>query len=290
MIRWMEAPPCETKLLAESHWGLPSSSKEKAMFYRNTNHTTQINTRIVTLAAGLALGAVAVVGGSDLLKESSKSNSSTSPVTPRVERISPRFGTAADAVYASQGLQPATQFGTAADAAYAAESIRPQSDSVDLDAGTYLGIGQPPVGQSFGTSADAAYAAMGLAYIRPQTEPVEVDAGAYLGIGQPAIGQSFGTTSDAVYAAMGLAYIRPQTEPVQVDAGAYLGIGQPQVGQSFATTADAVYAAEALFPQREVASVTASPNAGDFLGIGQPGEAGTGPQFGTLADADNASR
>jgi hypothetical protein len=106
------------------------------MFNRNTNHSTQINSHIVALAAGLALGAVAVIGGSDLLKASSKSTSNTSAVTPRVERISPQFGTAADAVYASQGVRPVTEFGTAADAVYAAEALGAATSVVDPHFGT----------------------------------------------------------------------------------------------------------------------------------------------------------
>lgn len=177
------------------------------MFYRN--HTSkQLTLQIVSLAAGLALAA-AVIANSGVLKPKSSSNP-TSPLTQSVERVTPRFGTAADATYAVQALRPATQFVTSA---------------------------------------------------------------------------------DAVYAAMGLAYILPRVESVDVDSGSYLGLGQAQVGQSFGTAADAIYAMESLLPRSKVAAVTASPNLGDFLGIGQPGEVTSAePQFATMADADFASR
>jgi hypothetical protein len=213
------------------------------MFYRNTN-VKHLNIRIVSLAAGLALATAAVIGGSEVLEEKSDSNSAS--VTPRAERIVPQFGTAADAVFASQGIRAPSQFGTAADAVYAAESLRPRTSSVDIDSGAYLGLGQPATGQSFANMADAVYALEG---------------------------------------------IRPQTGTV-VDTGDYLGLGQPAAGQSFGTDADAVFAVESLLAQQEVASVVTSIDASGFLGLGQPGEGvhSESPQFGTMADADYASR
>ena len=208
------------------------------MFYRNT-HLKHLNIRIVSLAAVLALATAAVIGGSEVLKEKNGSNSAS--LTPRVERISPQFGTAADAVFASQGIRTESQFGTAADAVYAVE-----------------------------------------------TGALNIDVSAYLGLGQPAAGQSFATMADAVYALEG---IRPQTGAV-VDTGDYLGLGQPAAGQSFGTDADAAYAAESLLAQQEVASVATTSDAAEFLGLGQPGEGvhPESPQFGTMADADYASR
>jgi hypothetical protein len=213
------------------------------MFYRNTNDSKHHNNiRIVSLAAGLALATAAVIGGSDLLKENR--SDSTSPVTPRVERIAPQFGTAADAVYASQDIRAPSQFGTMADAVSAADSIRPQASSVDTDVSPYLGLGQPAVGQSVATMADAVSAAES---------------------------------------------IRPQASSVDTDVSPYLGLGQPAVGQSFATMADAVSAVENISPQ-EAGSVS-STSLGNFLGLGQPGEgSNSAPQFGTMADADYASR
>ncbi|HEU0075636.1 MAG TPA: hypothetical protein VFS30_16660 [Dehalococcoidia bacterium] len=220
------------------------------MFYRNTNDSKHNNIRIASLAAALALATAAVIGGSNLLKEDSIGKS-PSAVTPRVERTAPQFSTAADAVFASQGIRAPSQFGTAADAVYAAQSIRPQTASVDVNNGSHLGLGQPSVGQSFGTAADAVYASVGLAYVQRASVPdAAIDA-------------------------------RDQS----------LGIGQPAVGQSFATAADAVFAAESLLAQQEVASVATSLDTSDFLGLGQPGEGTSAePQFGTMADADYASR
>ena len=211
------------------------------MFYRNT-HVKHLNIRIVSLAAGLALATAAVIGGSEVLKEKSGSNSAS--VTPRVERIAPQFGSMADAVFASQGIRPETQFATMTDA------------------------------------VEAVYAV--------ETGALDIDVSAYLGLGQPAAGQTFATAADAVYAAEGL---RPQTSSVE-NTGAFLGLGQPAVGQSFGTDADAVYAAESLLAQQEVASVATTSDAADFLGLGQPGEGvhPESPQFGTMADADYASR
>ena len=212
------------------------------MFYRSTN-VKHLNIRIVSLAAGLALATAAVIGGSEVLKEDGSNG--TSLVTPRAERITPQFGSMADAAFASQGIRPETQFGTMADAVYALEGIRPQTGAV-------------------------------------------VDSGDYLGLGQPATGQSFANMADAVYALEG---IRPQTGAV-VDTGDYLGLGQPAAGQSFATMADAVFAVESPLAQQEVASLVAPIDASGFLGLGQPGEGvhSESPQFGTMADADFASR
>jgi hypothetical protein len=163
------------------------------MFYRSTN-SKHLNTRIVTLAAGLALATAAVVG-SDLLEEKSNS-SSTSQVTPRIERISPQFGTMADAVYGSQGIRAPSQFATAGDAVYALDGIRPQAGSV-VDAGDYLGLGQPAEQVSFqpqfGSMADADYMT---ALETTLIDPTELGS---LGI-EPTLLPQFGTMADADYA------------------------------------------------------------------------------------------
>ena len=172
------------------------------MFYRNTNDSKHNNIRIVSLAAGLALATAAVIGGSDLLKENNTSKT-TSPVTPRVERTTPQFGTMAEAVFASQGIASPSQFGTMADAVHAVESIRPQAASVDVNNGSHLGLGQPTVGQSFANMADAVYAAEGL--LAGVAVPGRlVNAGDAFGLGQPGEGNSakpqFGTMADADFA------------------------------------------------------------------------------------------
>jgi len=171
------------------------------MFYRNhtsKNHSIQI----VSLAAGLALATVAVIGGSEVLKENT--SDSTTQVTPRVERIAPQFGSMADAASASQSITPATQFGTIADAAQAVDSLRPQTSSV-VNNGEYLGIGQPAVGQSFATMADAAYASLPVISQEVASAVTTVEAQTFLGIGQP--GESaesespmFSTMADAAVA------------------------------------------------------------------------------------------
>ncbi len=258
------------------------------MFYRNTNDSKHHNNiRIVSLAAGLALATAAVIGGSNLLKENR--STSTAPVTPRVERIAPQFGTAADAVHASQNIRAPSQFGSMTDAVSATESIRPQANSIDSGVGPYLGLGQAAVGQSFATMADAGYAAVGLAYVQPATVPnAAVDTRHQaLGIAQPAVGQSFDTMADAVSATES---IRPQGNSVDTGVGPYLGLGQAAVGQSFATMTDAVSATQSMLTAQEAASVS-STSLGNFLGLGQPGEgSNSAPQFGTMADADYASR
>ena len=174
------------------------------MFNQSTTDNTSRNIRTVSLAAGLALATAAVIGGSNLLKETS---SSTAPVTPRVERIAPQFGTAADAVYASQAIRAPSQFGSMAD-------------------GEYLSVG--------------------LEYIQSARGPAEAVAGrdGALGLGQPAVGQSFATADDAVYAVESL---HPQANTVAVDTGEYLGLGQPAEGARpespmFSTMADADFA------------------------------------------------
>jgi hypothetical protein len=208
------------------------------MFYRNHSNK-HLSIQIASLAAGLALATVAVMGGSEVLKENNSSNSATQ-VTPRVERVAPQFGSMTDAVYASQGITAPSQFGTAADAVSATESLRPKTAAA-VNTGEYLGIGQPAVAQSFATMADAAQAVESL---------------------------------------------RPQTSSA-VNTGEYLGIGQPAVGQSFATMADAAQAVESLRAQ-----TSSAVNTGEYLGLGQPGEATqtVEPMFGTMADADYASR
>ena len=136
------------------------------MFYRNSNDSKHLNIRIVSLAAGLALATATIIGASDLLKEEHNSNSTTSSVTPRVERIAPQFGSAADAVYASQGIRAPSQFTTEADAVYAMEGMVADVATVPNAAidgrDQALGIGQPSVGQSFATQVDAVYAMEGM--------------------------------------------------------------------------------------------------------------------------------
>jgi hypothetical protein len=121
------------------------------------SHNTwkRTNVQLVSLACGLALATVAIVGGNEILRD----NDSVVIISPAA-------------------LQP--QFGTAADAVYAAESLGSQQAAVSL--GDALGIGQPGEGtqsvaatfidptdfassfanhraaQQFGTSADAVYA------------------------------------------------------------------------------------------------------------------------------------
>jgi hypothetical protein len=245
------------------------------MFYGNTHDSKHNNIRIVSLAAGLALATAAVIGGSNLLKENSSSNSG-SAVTPQVERTAPQFSTAADAVYASQGIRASSQFGTAADAVYAVESLTPQTSSAITDARDQaLGLGQPSVGQSFSTSADAVYAAVGLAYVQPATVPnAAIDArDQALGIGQPSVGQSFSTAADAVYSA----------ESLSVPTSGSAGVTDENFGGAYLP-----YMQGSL---QEVAATT-STNLNNFLGLGQPGEGASSesPMFGSMADADYASR
>jgi hypothetical protein len=172
------------------------------MFYRSTNFK-HLNIRIVSLAAGLALATAAVIGGSEVLKEDGSNG--TSLVTPRAERITPQFGSMADAAFASQGIRPETQFGTMADAVYALEGIRPQTGAV-VDTGDYLGLGQPAAGQSFGTDADAVFAVESLLAQQEVASVVtSIDASGFLGLGQPGEGvhsesPQFGTMADADYA------------------------------------------------------------------------------------------
>jgi hypothetical protein len=253
------------------------------MFYRNTTDNSSRNIRIVSLAAGLALATVAVISGGEILKENSHTNNTS--VTPRIERNVSQFGTAADAVYAAQGIEVSSPFVVAPEPDYWVESLRPVTNTTTADEGLYLGIGQPSVGQSFSTQADAVYAAESL---RPVTNTTDADEGLYLGIGQPSVGQSFNTQADAVYGAESL---RPASNATVADDGLYLGIGQPSVGQSFSTAADAVYASQPVVT-RQVASAVTSTNADAFFGLGQSGEGAESqsPLFGSLADADYASR
>jgi hypothetical protein len=247
----MEASPCETKLPTEDAAGVKKTARRKKMFYRNTNDNKHLNIRIVSLAAGLALATAAVLGGSSLVKEDNTSSNSTAPVTQRVERTTTQFGTSADAVYASQSITAPWQFGS---------------------------------------MADADYASIGFAYLQSASIPDAAVVGRdeALGLGQPSSGQSFATDADAVYAAESL---RPQTDSAPVDKGDYLGINQPAVGQSFATAADAVYAAESMLGRQAVTPSVTSENLGNYLGLGQPDEMSSSePQFGTMADADFASR
>jgi hypothetical protein len=150
-----------------------------------------------------------------------------------------------------------------ADAVFASQGIRPET--------------------KFATMADAVEAVYAV-----ETGALDIDVSAYLGLGQPAAGQSFANMADAVYALEG---IRPQTSSVE-DAGAYLGLGQPAAGQSFANMADAVFASQSVNPRQEVAAAAITVDTSEFLGLGQPGEGvhSESPQFGTMADADYASR
>jgi hypothetical protein len=161
------------------------------MFYRN-HSSKHLSIQVVTLAAGLALATAAVISGSDVLTDKGGSRS-PSPVTARVERIQPQFGTAADAEFASIGLaylQAPTQEAVQS----AANELHDQS----------WGVGQPAVGQSFGTAADAVFAVESL--LAQTAAPIVADdAGTFLGLGQPGEGirtiqPMFGTMADADYA------------------------------------------------------------------------------------------
>jgi hypothetical protein len=165
-----------------------------------------------------------------------------------------------------------------ADAVAGLESLRPVSPEA-VDAGEYLGLGQPSVGQSFGTAADAVFAVESL---RPVTSEA-IDTGEYLGLGQPSVGQSFGTAADAVFA---LEALRPVAVSDSLDAN--LGIGQPGersagANSQFANMADAEAASVALGHTQTVATDDSS----DYFGLGQPGEgvAKVAPQFPSMVDA-----
>jgi hypothetical protein len=161
------------------------------MFYRN-HSSKHLSIQVVTLAAGLALATTAILSGGEVLRDKGGS-SSPSPVTARVEQTQPQFGTAADAEFASIGLAylraPSQQA-----VASAATELRDQS----------WGLGQPAVGQSFGTDADTVFAVESL--ISLIAAPTVADeAATYLGLGQPGEGVEkiqpmFGTMADADYA------------------------------------------------------------------------------------------
>jgi hypothetical protein len=159
------------------------------MFYRN-HSSKHPNIQVVTLAAGLALATAAVISGGEVLRQNGNSNNPS--VTPRVERIA-QFATAADAEYTSIGL------------AYLESSSQQAASSVASDVRDQsLGLGQPAVGQSFGTDADAVFAVESLIPLTA-APTVADDAGTYLGLGQPGEGVAeiqpmFGTMADADYA------------------------------------------------------------------------------------------
>jgi len=152
------------------------------------SHNTwkRTNVQLVSLACGLALATVAIVGGNEILRD----NDSVVIVSPAA--LQPQFATAADADYASLGL-----------AYLRSAQVTPESV---VDPAEALGIGQPGEGTQsvaapqFGTAADAAYAAESLG-----AQQAAVSLGDALGIGQPGEGTQsvaapqFGTAADAVY-------------------------------------------------------------------------------------------
>jgi hypothetical protein len=242
----------------------------------NSHSSTWKNPRNPIIAIGAVALAISVaIGGISSLPGSGSREASVTPQT--ISRPSTLFGTDADAVFAAQGpVEITPMFGTSADAVFAVESLQPVTSGAG-DAGEYLGLGQPAVGQSFATMADAVAA---LEALRPVTSEA-VDTGEYLGLGQPATGQSFGTTADAVFAL---------TQPVAAgDAlDANLGLGQPgersaAANPLFTSLADAEAASVALGFSQTVATDDPS----NYLGIGQPGEGVTAvaPMFPSMVDA-----
>ena len=201
------------------------------------SHNTwkRTNVQLVSLACGLALATVAIVGGNEILRD----NDATVIISPAA--VQPQFATASDADYASLGL-----------AYLRTAEVTPESLVGPAEA---LGIGQP----GEGTKSVAAtlidptdFGSLGIAYQLTQqgktTESVQA-AEAYAAfrpqtsvVPQP----QFGTAADAVYAAESLG-----TQQAPVSPGDALGIGQPGEGTQsvaapqFGTAADAVYVMEA---------------------------------------------
>ena len=197
------------------------------------------NVQLVSLACGLALATVAIVGGNEILRDKD------SAVIIPPAALQPQFATASDADYASLGL-----------AYLRSAQVTPESLVGPAEA---LGIGQPGEGTKSveATLFDPHFAVLEELLMGPSERSQSVEATLIDPTDFGSLGIEFqlaqqGKTTESVHAAEAYAAFRPETSAVP----------QPQFG----TAADAVYAAQSLGSQQAAVSL------GDALGIGQPGE------------------